>query len=199
MKTLLATTAIAVTLSAPVYAENFDNFQGYVTAYMGDFQFTIEGTQDAGYTNLEAGYTFLNYDLSATSTASATAYVDYDRLNDTFGVTGEYSMTYSPGVWAVYGVAALSYVAPTGDLGNGDFFVTPSVGAGYSISENVSAWAEVDYMWDMSNGFARQGGELEVGMTFGLADNVALEPSIVRTFDTGADETQARIGLGFWF
>lgn len=200
MKTLLVTTAVALTVAVtPVQADNFDNFQGYVTAYTGNFEFTVEGTQDAGFTNLEAGYTFLDYGISENLSAAVTGRVGYDRVADTMELTGEYGMAYSTGPWMLYGAAALAYVAPTNNLDGGDFYTTPTLGAGYAISENVSAWGEVEYTWDVSNSFARQGGELEVGMTFGLADNVAIEPSIVRTFDTGNDETQARIGLGFWF
>ena len=200
MKKLLATAAIAATvIGTAAVAQNFDNTQGFVTVNVDRLQFTIDTTQNAGFTNLEAGYTFLQYDMSAVTSADVAAILEYDRGADTVGLSGKYTLTYAPGVWTVYGAAAVGYVAPVGNMSNGSFVLTPEVGAAYVISESVDVWGDVGYTWDMTNSFARRGGEAELGMTFGVADNAAVSTSVVRTFDTGADETQARVGLHLWF
>lgn len=200
MKTLLTTTAVAVTLTtAPVHAENFDNFQGFITANVGDFQFTVENTQTNGLTDLRAGYTFLNYDMNANTSGDLSAYAEYNRPRNELTLGTKYKMTYVPNQWFVYGSAQLEYTAPLDTFGSGDFYTTPAVGAGYVFNEDFAAWGEVNYTWNMSNDFARSGGELEVGVSVRLADNVALQPSLVRTFDTPRNETQARIGLELTF
>ena len=191
MKTTILAMVAAFGLTAgTASADDFDNTTASVTAEFGRYDLTIEGSEDNGYTELSFGANIVGgLDMSATHYHSADAY----------GLGLDYTMTTQVGAVAVWGVAEVEYIAPEGDFGDGDFFATPTVGAGYDITDAVTAWSEVGYTWNASESFDRVGGVAEVGVDFTLADNVTLTPSIVRTFDTAADNTQAHIGLSFSF
>lgn len=191
MKTTILAMVAAFGLTAgAASADDFDNTVASVTAEFGRYDLTVEGTEDNGYTELSFGANIVGgLDMSVTDYHSADAY----------GLGLDYTMTTQVGEVAVWGVAEVEYIAPEGDLGEGDFFATPTVGAGYDITDAVTAWGEVGYTWNASESFDRMGGTVEVGADVALADNVTLTPSIVRSFDTGADETQAHIGLTFSF
>ena len=51
----------------------------------------------------------------------------------------------------------------------------------------------------MSDDFSEVGGEVELGANIALADNITLNPALVRTFDTAEDTTQLHVGLAFNF
>jgi len=200
MKTLLATSALALTLaSTSAFADEFDNTQAFVTAKVGNLEFTLEGTEDDGFAGMDMEYRFLEYGMGQYTTAEVFGFVEYEHPSDDISLGGEYKLTYQPSEFFLYGGTKLSYDTNADNFDSGDFFVKPNVGMGYHFNSTVSAWAEVGYAWNMSENFDRAGGEVEVGMDIALADNVTFKPSVVHTFDMPVDETQARFGVEFQF
>lgn len=200
MKTTILAMIAALGVSAgAASADDFDNTAASITAEFGRFDFTLEGTQDDGYTELSLGATVLEYDLTDSLSGEVGVSVSHYDLLDAYGIGVNYTTTYTVDRFSVYGGSELEYVFPEGDFENGDLLTTPTLGAEYAASETVALWSEVSYTWVASDDWAALGGEFEVGADFGLADNVVFTPSVVRTFDTGADSTQLNLGLNFSF
>lgn len=191
MKTTIFATITALTISAgAASADNFDNTGASVTAEFGRYDLTVKGAAADGFTELSFGANIIDgLDMSVT---------DY-HSNDAYGIGLDYTVTTAVNGFTVWAVAELEYIAPETSLGNGDFFVTPTVGASYPITGVVTAWGEVDYTWNASESFAKAGGVAEVGVDFALADNVTFTPSIARSFDSAVNETQANLNLTFSF
>lgn len=191
MKTTIFAIVAALGLTAgAASADNFDNTGASVTAEFGRYDLTVKGAAADGFTELSFGANIVGgLDMSVTDYHSADAY----------GIGVDYTMTTDVSGFTVWGVAELEYIAPETSLGNGDFFATPTVGASYALTEAVTAWGEVGYTWNASASFAKAGGVAEVGADFALADNVTFTPSIVRSFDSAVNETQANLNLTFSF
>lgn len=191
MKTTILAMVAAFGLTAgAASADDFDNTVGSVTAEFGRYDVTIQGNEDSGYTDLSFGANIVGgLDMSAT----------HYHAVDAYGLGVDYTATTQVGAVAVWGVAEVEYVAPEGDLDGGDFFATPTIGAGYDVTDSVTAWSEVGYTWNASESFDRVGGVAEVGVDFTLAENVTLTPSVVRTFDTDVNESQLNLNLTFNF
>jgi opacity protein-like surface antigen len=195
MKTTIFASVAAFALASSVaLADDFDNTGLTLVAETGKLEFTLEGAQNTGYTSATVAYEALSYNLGENITNTLDVFVAHYDLGNEFGVGAEYTMTYSPNALSVYGSAEVEYLVDAED-----FFVTPTVGAAYTVAEGVDAWAEVGYTWNASNDWARNGGVAEVGVDFAVAENITLTPSIVHTFDTANDETQANIGVKFSF
>ena len=191
MKTTILAMVAAFGLTAgAASADDFDNTVASVTAEFSRYDLTIEGTEDDSYTELSFGANIVGgLDMSVT----------HYHAVDAYGIGLDYTATTQVGAVEVWGVAEVEYVALDGDLDGGDFFATPTVGAGYDVTNAVTVWSEVGYTWNASESFDRVGGVAEVGVDFTLAENVTLTPSVVRTFDTGADESQLNLNLTFNF
>ena len=207
MKTTIiaAFAAIALTASAafaeslaPV-SENFDNTVVSVTANVGNYSFSIEGTKDTGFTQLGASAEVLAYTMGDSVSNTLDVYATWYHSDDQVGLGADYTVTYTADALAVYGVANVEYVAVEGDLNDGDFFTAPTLGASYQLTDAVGAYTEVSYAWNASDDFAKVGGAVELGTNIALADNVALTPALVRTFDTANDTTQLHVGLSLDF
>jgi opacity protein-like surface antigen len=176
-------------------AENFDNTVASVTANIGRYSFTVEGTEDTGFTQLEVGANVLSYGINDNLNSTLDVYGVWYHSDEQVGLGVDYTVTYSVNDLSVYGVANLEYVANENDFNDGDFFTAPTLGASYQLTDKVGAYTEVTYAWNASDDFSKVGGEVELGANFALADNIALNPALVRSFDTANDTTQLRVGL----
>ena len=200
MKNILVAAFAALGLTAGVAAaDDFDNTQMFTTVEAGAFEFTLEGDSVHGFTGMEVEAEVLTYGLGANVDASVELTFAYVEGVDAVALGIENTITYDEGALDVYATPRLVYVASTDDFGNGDFFTAPTLGASYDFNKTVTGFGEVSYAWNVSEDFDRQGGMFEVGADFALTETVTLTPSVVRTFDTADDETQARIGVTFSF
>jgi opacity protein-like surface antigen len=198
MKTFMITTAAIAVLSTSALAADFDSNEFVVTAQSGGLELSL-GTVDGDLSSVSTTGTFANYALGRFET-SVDATLTYGRLDNTLGLELGYNMsTDLNDKVGVYGSAAVAYVAPTADLGAGDVFVAPTLGATYAVSETFGAFADVTYDWNASNDWTGTGGAVEVGVNYAVAQNVTLTPSLVRTFDTAVNETNLKLEVGFSF
>lgn len=199
MKKLLIAIAATLGFATASFAGDFDNTQFTTTLSSGSLVFTLENTVNDPITELSVGANLHSYSMGKIN-VDLFAELGYNRLNDTMNLRGEYQlgMPVNDRVNA-YGAMAVDYVAASNDLSNGDFYLDPYVGASYSFTENTSVYAEVGYTWNISQSWAANGGYAEVGVDYYVTDRWMLTPSLVRTFDTGNDSTQARIGASVSF
>jgi hypothetical protein len=73
------------------------------------------------------------------------------------------------------------------------------VGANYVVAEKLSVFTEVSYDFNASQDWTQQGGEATLGLDYAVNDSLSVRPSIVRSFDTGADETNLNVALALSF
>lgn len=200
MKNTLLTIAVALGLTAnTALANNFDNTVASVTAEFGQFDLTVEGDSDNGYTKLQFGATVLNYNISEAVSSELDVFAaHYNRVNS-YGIGVEYSATYRADTLALWGITKIEYIGQSDDFSNGNVNVTPKLGAGYVVNDTVEVWSEVGYTWVASNEWNATGGVVEVGADFALAENVTFTPSVTRRFDVAAEETQLNLGVTFNF
>ena len=192
MKTMLIATAFALATSAAVSAEDFDNTTATVSAEWDRFTFEIKVSEDDGYVTAKIGAEVLSYGLGENVDSTLDVYAIHYHADDEFGVGAEYTVTYAPNAWSVYGAADVEYFVDAEV-----FYVTPTIGTAYTISEVTTVWGEVGYTWDATIDWTRQGGVAEVGVDFDFATNITLTPSVVYNFDqaSGADD-EAQLNLG---
>jgi hypothetical protein len=197
MKKILLATAVVFAGTAAM-AGNFDANEVNTTVNSGVLSFSL-GTVGGELSTVETSATVASYALGRFDTTTEVG-LTYGRLSDTLDLSVAYNLStaLNPSLTA-YGTAEVSYVAPTADLGAGDAFFGPTVGLTYVASDKVDIFGEVSYAWNMSNSWASQGGAVEVGVDYSLTEQVSVTPSLVRTFNTGADETNAKLGLTFNF
>lgn len=199
MKLTLIAVLTATTMSTAAFADDFDNTVMSVTAQSGALAFKLEGNQADGYTNMEVRGEVLTYSMGENIDSTLDLFVGHNRIADQMTAGAEYTVVYAPNAWNVYGSAELAYTAATNDLSNGDIFVTPTAGVSYVFAEKLTAFGEVSYSWNASDSWAKQGGALEAGVDYAITPTWYVTPSVVRTFDTGSDDTQLHIGTRFVF
>jgi hypothetical protein len=132
-----------------------------------------------------AQYEVLSYDISGIR-ATVNARVEFNRSLETLSVGAEYvgsTTELVPGVTAYASIAA-DYVAPTTSLRDGDVFVTPLLGASYSLTNSLLAFSEVSYGWNASQNWASTGAVAEIGVEYAVNATFAIRPSLTHTFDT---------------
>jgi hypothetical protein len=200
MKNILISIFAALALTAgAAAADDFDNTTASVTAEFEQFTLTVESDSDNGYTKLQFGATIFEYELSETVDAKIDAFTAHYDAEDQYGVGGAYTLTYSVDALSIWGVAEVEYIGLADDFNIGELYVTPTVGVGYDLTPTVTAWGEVGYTWIATNDWDHDGGTVEVGVDFELADNVVFRTSLSRDFDTAVEETQVNLGLNFNF
>jgi hypothetical protein len=198
MKTLMIATAFVASLATASFADDFKANEFIVTAQSGNLELSL-GTVDGQLSTIETGATIAQYTLGRFDTGVYTS-IAYGRLDDTLALNLEYNLsTALTNDLTAYGTAAVSYVTATGDLGGGDVFVAPTVGLEYAVNGRVGVFGDVTYAWNASDSWTRTGGAVELGATFALTDIATITPSVVRTFDTGADATNLKLEVGFRF
>jgi opacity protein-like surface antigen len=198
MKKIMFASALVALMATTAAAEDFKATEFVTTARSGALEFSV-GTVDGEVSTFTTGATVAEYTLGRFETNVYTS-LTYGRLTDTLDLTLEYNaQTALNDRWTAYGTAAVSYVTPTGDLGAGDIFVAPTLGVSYSANDKLDVFGDVTYAWNASNNWSRTGGALEVGVDYAINERVSVTPSLVRTFDTGADATNFKLEVGFRF
>lgn len=197
-KLLLTTTTILALAATTAIADDFDNTSLETVVYTGNFEFSLSGDTTDGLDNIGVGYTFLHHDVGRFH-GNAFAELSYGIVSEDVSIDLEYQASTYVGAFAVYGAASAEYTTPVDTIDSGDWMFTPYVGGAYMFSDNVSAYTEVGYAWNMSTDWEREGGYVEVGADFGLAENIVITPSITRTFDTANNEYQAGLTVGLSF
>lgn len=191
--------AIAVTLSmfgTSVLAGDFDENTLTFEALYGPVDMSVDIDSD-GVTDLALGVTGLNHTLGALS-AEVRGELSYNLDADDIGIRGEYNATYTS-VATLYGGAAVEYYVPDDSLTGGDWMFEPSVGFSVPITENIEAYAEVSYAWDMSNSWDSLGGTFEVGTPIAVTDIVSVTPSVSRGFDSASEDWNVNLATSIQF
>lgn len=202
MKNLLvATTAIVGTmfLSNSANAEDFDNSTFETVLYSDRFQFSFSGDNDEGFDSVSAGVYFLSYTIGETYNANLYTELEYNYIDESVTLSGEYQMYKEFDFGEVYGSAAVDYVALEDDFSNGDWYMSPYAGVVYDVSESVATFVEVGYTWDMSNDWDTSGGYGEVGVDFMINEDIKVTPSVVQEFDTPDEYAQMNLTVALQF
>lgn len=201
MTKMIKTIALAGALSfatAAAFAGDFDNNEVSISASSGALDFSL-GLVGGSVATFETGAYVLEGNLGDAETYTRLS-LEYDRIAEDLTFGAEYGVvkTLNP-LWTVYGSLEADYVTASADLDGGDILFAPSVGVSRNVGEVASVFAETGYTWNASQDFADNGGYVEVGASFGVAENVLLTPSLVHTVGTGADETNAKLAVSLAF
>lgn len=197
MKTTIMASAVAAMLATSAAAGDFDTNK-VTLQFNRDNIVGKLGVTDGEATDLSVGAYILPHTVLG---ADADVYVStsYGIVSEdlTFGATYGLQKKLNDKLTA-YGSLEAAYTVASGGT-DGAWEVTPLAGASYSFNEKLSAFGEVSYAFDATNDWAQDGGLLEVGADYALADGIFVRPSLTRSFDTGADETNAALTIGVSF
>lgn len=197
IKTLALSTALAVAATG-AFAENFDNTAVVTTFSSGKLEFSLGMDRADGFRSAEVTAFTTEGVLWGFDTYTAVS-LGYDRANSlasgeslTLGVEAGGTRALST-EFTVYGDVSVDYVAAAGDLGNGDVFLTPNVGASYNLTGAVSAFGDVDYRWNLTNGAVGERGTVEVGLAGVVTEGLIVKGSVVQPFDTPNNDAQLKL------
>ena len=197
MKITIMATAVAAMLATSAIAGDFDT-NTVTLQFNRDNIVGKLGVTDGDATDLSVGAYILPHTVLG---ADADVFVSagYGIVSEdlTFGATYGLQKALNDKLTA-YGSLEADYTVASGGT-NGTWEVTPLAGASYAFNEKLSAFGEVSYAFDASNDWAQNGGLVEVGADYALADGIFVRPSLNRSFDTNADETNAALTVGISF
>lgn len=196
MKTFMITSALALSLSTAAMAADFDNNGVNLVLERDNLTFGLESVAGEA-TALTFGVAVLPHSVLGAD-ADLTLGAEYGIQDEDFTLTAAYGIFKHYGQVNVYGDLEAAYTIASGDA-EGVWAATPTLGAAYLVNDKLTAFTEVSYTWDVSNDWTRDGGSVELGARYALTDDVALTPSLVRTFDTGADETNLNLEVALRF
>lgn len=194
MKLFLTSVAALALAGTVATADDFDNTQAFTTVKTGQFEFTFEGNEADGFLSTEIGAEVLNYGINDNVYSTTDVYFRHHKLTNDVTVAAEYTLVYAKDATSVYGAAELEYA-----FENDNFYLNPTLGTAYIVNPDIEVFAEATYALDATNDFEQRGGAVEFGVDFVVSQQVTLTPSIIRTFDTDDNDTQARIGATFYF
>lgn len=195
MKTLMLSTALVLATTA-AFAGDFDNNSVDLILERDNLTFGVS-TLNGEATDLSLGVTVLPYAVMGLE-ADLTLGAEYGIQSEDFTLSGKYALSKDINQLNLNGAVKAAYTINSG-ADEGAWMVTPSVGVKYNVNDKLAAFGDVSYDWDASNDWARTGGAVEVGARYALTDDLALTPSLVRTFDTGADETNLNVKVALRF
>lgn len=191
---------IAIVLFAgSAKADNFDNTAYTVVASSDTLDFKIKANATDGLVGISAGLSVLPYTIGQ---VDANLYVElgYNRLDETLALDAEYRVSTNIGDRIlVNGALGTTYIVDAGSNVGSTWLVNPYIGASYDVNRKLTAFAEVGNTWNASNSWVNEGGYAQVGVSYSVTDTVYVKPSVIRTFDTGNDSTQAALEVGFTF
>jgi hypothetical protein len=190
MKTFLIALALALTTATAATAADFDNTAVNLTLVGGAMSFGLE-TVAGDATALTVGTYVLPHTLMGAD-AHVNLDAKYGIVSEELTFSAAYALSKNFNALTVYADAEAAYTVASGST-DGGWTATPTVGASYDLNANMYTFGEVSYSWNVSDNWKRAGGALEVGLGYALSDSVVLVPSLVRTFDTGADSTNIKL------
>lgn len=195
MKTLMLSAALVVGATA-AFAADFDNNAVNLTLERDNMTFGLETTAGEA-TALTFGVAVLPHSVAGAD-ADLTLGVDYGIVTEDFTLSAAYGLSKTYGQVNVYGSTEAAYTIASGES-DGNWEATPTLGAAYIVNDQLNVYSEVSYTWDASNDWAREGGSVELGARYELTADLSVTPSLVRSFDTGADETNLNLEVGVSF
>lgn len=196
MKTTILTAAALVLASTAAFAADFDNNSVDLVLERDNMTFGLSSS--AGQANdLSVAVTVLPYAVMGAD-ADLTFGAKYGIQSEDITLTAAYGLSKNYGQLSVYGTAEAAYTIASG-AAEGAWDATPTVGVGYRVNDQLSAYTQVGYTWDASNDWSQEGGTVEAGARYAVSDNIALTPSVAHTFDTGADETNLNLKVALRF
>lgn len=196
MKTVMFASAIAISLSTAAFAADFDNTGVDFLLERDNLTFGVETVRGEA-TALTFGVAVLPHAVGSAD-ADVTLGFEYGIVSEDLTFSAAYGLTKNYGQLSAYADVEAAYTVASGAT-NGVWNVTPTVGTTYRVNDKLTAFGEVAYTWEASNDWARAGGAVEVGARYALTDDLALAPSLVRTFDTGADATNFNLKVALRF
>lgn len=195
MKKILITTALVFAGTAAMAAD-FDNNSVDLVLERDNVTFGVS-TLGGEATDLSFGVAVLPYAVMGAE-ADLTLGAEYGIQSEDITLSAAYALSKNINQLNLNGAVKAAYTIESG-AGEGTWVVTPSVGANYRVNDKLAAFSKVSYDWDASNDWASAGGSVEVGARVGITDDLALTPSLVRSFDTGADETNLNLEVALRF
>jgi len=197
MKKILMISAIVGALAATsASAGDFDNNTVTVELYRDNVALSF-GTVAGEATSIGVDVAVLPHDVMG-ATADLTLGAEYGIVSEDLTVSATYGLSKQYDALTAYGELEAAYTIASGST-DGVWVTTPLVGVSYTYNDKLSAFTEVSYSWDATNDWAQQGGVLEVGANYNIQDGLYVRPSLTRSFDTAADETNVALKVGLAF
>lgn len=197
MKKLLSATAIILVMAMPAIAKDFDRSEFVIKASTANMDYKLYSNSKDGLSGVGVGFYLFPHTIGNVH-ANLYGEVGYRRISQTMEFDLEYQVHQNFANAGWYGSIGVEYSAGVGPAPSTLTFA-PYVGAEYNFTDRVSGFVEVGHNWDMKNSWNKLGGYAEIGATFNVANDVYLRPSVVRSFKTGANSTQARFEVSFAF
>lgn len=195
MKKLMLSAALVVAAST-AFAADFDNNSVDFVLERDNLTFGISSTAGEA-TDLSIGVAVLPHAVLGAD-ADLTLGAKYGIQSEDITLSAAYGLSKNINQLNVYGSLEAAYTIESG-AGEGTWGATPTVGVAYRMNDKLTAFADVDYTWDVSDDWASEGGSAELGARYAINDDIALTPSLVRSFDTGADETNLNLKVALRF
>ena len=197
MKTFMITSVLAaLSLSTAVSAAEFGDTGASVVLERNNMTLGVASVAGEA-TSLSFGVAVLPHGALGAD-ADMTLGLGYGIITEDLTFSAAYGLSKHYDKLNVYGNVEAAYTVASGEA-NGDWDVTPTVGTAYRVNDKLAVFGEASYSWDVSNDWNSTGGALEVGTRYALSDDIAFTPSIVRTFDTGADATNLNVEVALRF
>jgi len=205
MKTMILAAVAAFGLSGAALAEDFTDTAVTTTATYDIYEFSITGSINDEFAlsedfALSASADVLDHTVGMWD-ANVELTLGYANVagEDLVGVAATYELATTVDAFTSTVELEASYIALADDMGNGETFVTPTLGLVYAATDTLDLFGEVSYTWQASDEFAPLGGAMEAGVIVALSETVDVAGSVIRTFDTGFETTQAAVEVTFNF
>lgn len=188
-----------VFFTAAAKAENFDQTSLTVVASSDTLDYKLHSNNVDGLTGVSAGLSLLPYSYG---NVDANVYVElgYNRTDETLSLDAEYRANTNIGENVlVYGALGTTYTVDAGSNNVSHWDANPYVGVSYDVNRKLTAFTEVGNTWNASDSWKNEGGYAQLGANYAVSDTVYVKPSVTRTFNTDANDTQAALEVGFAF
>lgn len=192
----MATAVVAALAATSASAGDFDNNAVTLELYRDNVAFSL-GTVAGEATSVGVDIAILPHEVLG-ATADLTLGAEYGIVSEDVTLSATYGLSKQYNALTAYGELGAAYTVASGST-DGVWVATPLVGVSYAYNDKLSAFTEVSYSWNASNDWAKQGGLLEVGATYNIQDGLYVRPSVTRSFDTAADETNVALKVGLAF
>jgi opacity protein-like surface antigen len=203
MKKMLFGAVAAMFVAGAAMANDFTRTEAFVDVNIGKFSFGVEGRDGQGFSQLEFDYEVFNYAIGSNGDSALDLGITYYDLGETVTLDATYEAVFSTGPNVdLYGSAEVNYIASSQVPAiEGDWFVTPELGIEVFASDVVSVFADVEYGFNVTNSARDEGGNVEFGVNWVVADNITVTPSMLYYYDRQftTDRTEARVGLTLEF
>ena len=190
---LAITASIIALLASPALAD-----VEFSTSIRKDNLSASVSFKEADISKAKVGVTYLQKDLNENWRSRVYTGYEYDFIlerskivNDirfTRKVTNKFSVFVQSDVDYVFG-GYRDYLA-----------VGPSIGASYSLADNVSIYGDISASFDATDGFEHIGNEFGLGIWWGITDNFGIAIGATRNHDTDWEEkTDIYVSAGYSF